>query len=229
MHSVCVLLCIYGQRYTYTSTLAYAFPPTTIPQPPPGHTRSVSEEYATSVSHIFTMPNSPERTILMAPASTSALTAATMEQEFGSVLRTKASMVSTEISQVPLSGVRYLLEAARQAGKPSLLDFDVTPEVALGPAQLGASLRHARSLVSAVRMVVVTALLTPHSPNRRGRYQDGPAGVRHERDGGQADGRRRRGGAGAGEPGNTAGGVPGGPGAAARTGAPGAAAMGWMG
>lgn len=49
----------------------------------------------------------------------------------------KASMVSTEISQVPLSGVLYLLEAAQAAGKPSLLDIDVTPEMALGPARLG--------------------------------------------------------------------------------------------
>lgn len=107
--------------------------------------RSVAEEYATAVSHIFTVPNSPERTILMAPASTSALTAAKMEREFGSVLRTRASMVSTEISQVPLSGVLYLLEAARQAGKPSLLDIDVTPEMALGPAQLGASMPPTRT------------------------------------------------------------------------------------
>ncbi len=163
-------------------------------------TRSVSEKYATSVSHILTSAESPERTILMAPASTSTLTAAKMEREFGSVLRTKvrkkgrkgagggaggrggnewvwwveptawrvspccypdqitcrpthnpnpihskpppppppkASMVSTEISQVPLSGVLYLLEAAQAAGKPSLLDIDVTPEMALGPARLG--------------------------------------------------------------------------------------------
>lgn len=98
----------------------------------------VSEDYNTSVSHILTSPESSERTILMAPASTSTLTAAKMEREFGTVLRTKASMVTTEISQVPLSGVLYLLETAQQAGKPSLLDIDVTPEVALGPAKLGA-------------------------------------------------------------------------------------------
>lgn len=98
----------------------------------------VSDDYNTSVSHILTSPESPERTILMAPASTSTLTAAKMEREFGTVLRTKASMVTTEISQVPLSGVLYLLETAQQAGKPSLLDIDVTPEVALGPAKLGA-------------------------------------------------------------------------------------------
>lgn len=46
-------------------------------------------------------------------------------------------MVTTEISQLPLSGVLYMLETAQQAGKPSLLDIDVTPEVALGPAKLG--------------------------------------------------------------------------------------------
>lgn len=46
-------------------------------------------------------------------------------------------MATTEISQVPLSGVYFLLKTAEQAGKPSLLDIDVTPEVALGPAKLG--------------------------------------------------------------------------------------------
>ena len=60
-----------------------------------------------------------------------------MKKEFGDVVSQSAVMCSTEISQVPLGGVRYLLEASKEAGIPSLLDVDVTPEIALGSAQLG--------------------------------------------------------------------------------------------
>lgn len=96
----------------------------------------VSEDYSTSVSHIFSSPDG-ERTIIMAPASTSTLHGEKMEEEFGSIIRTKASMITTEISQVPLSGVLYLLQAARCSKISSMLDIDISPEVALGPAQLG--------------------------------------------------------------------------------------------
>jgi hypothetical protein len=48
-----------------------------------------------------------------------------------------ASMVSTEISQLPLSGVQWLLDTARASGAPSILDVDVPPSVACGAAQLG--------------------------------------------------------------------------------------------
>lgn len=72
----------------------------------------------------------------MAPASTSQLDSDKMGHEFKDVVR-GARMVTTEISQVPLSGVRYLVEAARSQGIPSLLDVDVPPQVALTSARLG--------------------------------------------------------------------------------------------
>ena len=37
----------------------------------------------------------------------------------------------------PLSGVEFLLDAAATHKIPSLLDVDVTPSVATGPARLG--------------------------------------------------------------------------------------------
>lgn len=97
----------------------------------------VSDEYSTSVSHILLDEGTGERTILMAPASTSRLTAETMRAEFDAAVRTRASMVTTEISQVPLSGVEVLLDGAAAAGVPSFLDVDVTPATATGPARLG--------------------------------------------------------------------------------------------
>jgi len=115
----------------------------------------VSEKFSTSLSHIFPSPGA-ERTILMAPASTANLDAKTMELEFGSVIRRRASMITTEISQVPLSGVLFLLHAARDAGFPSLLDVDISPEVALGPAQLGSSAELIECVTSA-SMVKLTA------------------------------------------------------------------------
>jgi sugar/nucleoside kinase (ribokinase family) len=97
----------------------------------------VSGEYSTSVSHILSDEGTGERTILMAPASTSRLTGAKMAAEFGAAVEARAGLVTTEISQVPLSGVEALLDAAARAGAPSLLDVDVTPSVATGPARLG--------------------------------------------------------------------------------------------
>lgn len=96
----------------------------------------VSSDYSTSVSHILLDP-SGERTILMAPASSSRMTRDKCATEFGEAVRSTASLLTTEISQVPLSGVEYLLDTAAASGVPSLLDVDVTPSTASGPAQLG--------------------------------------------------------------------------------------------
>jgi D-arabinose 5-phosphate isomerase GutQ/sugar/nucleoside kinase (ribokinase family) len=114
-----------------------------------------SDEYSTSVSHILLEP-SGERTILMAPASTSRLTAKKMKEEFGQAIATRASMLTTEVSQVPLSGVEYLLDAALHARIPSLLDVDVTPSVATGPAQLG-TLDELRRIVTKPSVLKLTA------------------------------------------------------------------------
>jgi D-arabinose 5-phosphate isomerase GutQ/sugar/nucleoside kinase (ribokinase family) len=96
----------------------------------------VAPEHATSVSHILSGPDG-ERTILMAPASTSRMTGDLMRREFAAGVARRAAAVTTEISQLPLSGVEFLLDAAASAGVPSLLDVDVTPAVATGPARLG--------------------------------------------------------------------------------------------
>ena len=96
----------------------------------------VSADYATSVSHILSGPDG-ERTILMAPASTSRLNGEAMRREFAEGVAARAAAVTTEVSQLPLSGVEWLLDAAAAAGAPSLLDVDVTPAVATGPARLG--------------------------------------------------------------------------------------------
>lgn len=59
----------------------------------------VSPAYATSVSHILSGPDG-ERTILMAPASTSRLTGDVMRREFGAAVAARAAMVTTEVSQL---------------------------------------------------------------------------------------------------------------------------------
>lgn len=72
----------------------------------------------------------------MAPAATSTLTHSVMRAEYGKAVA-DAAIFTTEISQVPLSGVQYLLDVAREAGVPSMLDVDVPPSVATGAAALG--------------------------------------------------------------------------------------------
>ena len=99
-----------------------------------------------------------------------------MELEFGSVVRRRASMVTTEISQVPLSGVLFLLQTAQQAGMPALLDVDVSPEVALGPAQLGtqAELLQCVTSASVVKLTADAAreLLTLVNPSLKQQQQE---------------------------------------------------------
>lgn len=114
----------------------------------------VDDAYTTSVSHVL-IEESGERTILMAPASTSQLTATKMKIEFADAIA-GASMITTEISQVPLSGVQYLLAAARSHGIPSVLDVDVTPSIAVGAARLG-SLDELRSCVTQATVLKLTA------------------------------------------------------------------------
>lgn len=96
----------------------------------------VSKDYSTSVSHILSGPDG-ERTIIMAKASTARLTGEVMRREYDAAIAGRASMITTEISQLPLSGVEYLLDAAAAARIPSLLDVDVTPHIAVTAAGLG--------------------------------------------------------------------------------------------
>ena len=78
----------------------------------------VAPSYTTSVSYILSEAGG-ERTILMNPASTSRMTGELMGAEWGGAVRARAGMVSTEISQLPLSGVEWLLDAARAPRPPT--------------------------------------------------------------------------------------------------------------
>lgn len=92
----------------------------------------VSHEYRTSLSHIL-LDKDGERAIIMAPGSTSDISAKTMREEFGAAL-SSARIATTEISQLPLDAVEELLQNC--AGL-SMLDVDVPPSIAATDANLG--------------------------------------------------------------------------------------------
>lgn len=96
----------------------------------------VDASFSTSVSHILLSESDGERAILMAPASSGTIDASCAETYFVDAVRS-AQMLTTEISQIPLSGVERLLRAAKEVGIPSLLDVDVPPSVAITEAELG--------------------------------------------------------------------------------------------
>lgn len=114
----------------------------------------VSPSHTTSLSHILLEP-SGERSIIMAPAATSTITEDVMsawttgtggEAALGdrsdaspeaAVARARPSVVTTEISQLPMAAAARLLEAGREIGALTVLDVDVPPSVALGEANLG--------------------------------------------------------------------------------------------
>jgi hypothetical protein len=62
--------------------------------------------------HVF-IQEGGERSIMMAPAATSLITAEAVREIFEPAIQQRASMVTTEISQVPLSGVLELLKSAK--------------------------------------------------------------------------------------------------------------------
>lgn len=96
----------------------------------------VDASFSTSVSHILLDAGSGERAILMAPASSGTIDASCAETHFVDAVE-RSEMLTTEISQIPLSGVERLLRAAKAKGIPSLLDVDVPPSVAITEAELG--------------------------------------------------------------------------------------------
>jgi len=65
----------------------------------------------------------------MAPAATSLINKNAVQDHFDGAIHEHACMVTTEISQVPLSGVLQLLKSARKADVPSVLDLDIPPLV----------------------------------------------------------------------------------------------------
>lgn len=71
-----------------------------------------------------------ERAIYMAPGATSETTPAFLREHFSDFIAA-ASRVTTEVSQLPLDAVLSVLEMAKQAGVPTLLDLDVPPSDAI--------------------------------------------------------------------------------------------------
>ncbi|XP_064406924.1 uncharacterized protein LOC135351765 isoform X2 [Halichondria panicea] len=96
----------------------------------------VDEKFATSQCHVFIQEDG-ERSILMAPATTSCIDEQAVIKYFDGYIQENASMVTTEISQVPLSGVKALLDSAKKANVLSVLDLDIPPSVAENEAKLG--------------------------------------------------------------------------------------------
>lgn len=96
----------------------------------------VDKSYKTGECHVFIQQDG-KRTISMGKGATSLMDSATVNREFKSVIADKAAIVSTEISQMPLSGVLALLKAAREAQVLSVLDLDVTPSACIDQAELG--------------------------------------------------------------------------------------------
>ena len=95
---------------------------------------TVTEDVASSVSHVI-LDESGERTILMAPHATATLTAASVEEYFAAAVA-RSSLITTEISQVPLDGVTAYMQLALENGIPTVLDVDVPPSVAASAAKL---------------------------------------------------------------------------------------------
>ena len=93
---------------------------------------SVSGEVASSVSHVI-LDESGERTILMAPHATATLASDEVRTLFSAGVA-RAALVTTEVSQVPVSGVIKFLELASSNNVPSVLDVDVPPSVAAAAA-----------------------------------------------------------------------------------------------
>jgi D-arabinose 5-phosphate isomerase GutQ/sugar/nucleoside kinase (ribokinase family) len=78
------------------------------------------------------------RAIYMARAHTGTTTRRDIEKHFADYIRL-AGLVTTEISQLPLEAVVAVLEIAREAGVPTVLDVDVPPDFAIHIARLGSA------------------------------------------------------------------------------------------
>ncbi len=88
---------------------------------------------ASTVADIY-VDEKGERAIYMAPGATSETTPGFIREHFSDYIA-GASRVTTEVSQLPLDTVLCVLEIAREAGVPTLLDLDVPPSDAV--AELG--------------------------------------------------------------------------------------------
>jgi sugar/nucleoside kinase (ribokinase family)/D-arabinose 5-phosphate isomerase GutQ len=84
---------------------------------------------SSSFAHIFVNPDGG-RAIYMSPAATSETTGETIRSQHAEYIRS-STMVSTEISQLPLDAVVAVLEIARDAGVVTVLDVDIPRSDAL--------------------------------------------------------------------------------------------------
>lgn len=107
----------------------------------------VDDSFHTSVSHLFidsfvsfyslTARNGDQHTYMFRGA-TSFITPEVVTKYFVPHLD-NAKIVTSEISQVPLAGVRSFFEAAGERKILRFLDMDLPCSVAVGPAQLGSN------------------------------------------------------------------------------------------
>eukprot|EP00462_Mataza_sp_D1_P021607 CAMPEP_0175128752 /NCGR_PEP_ID=MMETSP0087-20121206/5101_1 /TAXON_ID=136419 /ORGANISM="Unknown Unknown, Strain D1" /LENGTH=584 /DNA_ID=CAMNT_0016410845 /DNA_START=47 /DNA_END=1801 /DNA_ORIENTATION=+ len=97
----------------------------------------VDDSYTTAESYVM-LQTDGERSIIMASGATSLIddvVGTRLSKNFSGVC--ESSIFTTEISQVPLSGVITLLEAAKKCNNITVLDVDVTPTTAFEEAKLG--------------------------------------------------------------------------------------------
>ncbi len=103
------------------------------------HFVTQSPNFVSPMCHVF-LDEAGERSSLMSSAATSSMTDNTLARLYTSQLQdpnNPIACISSEVSQMPLSGVAFLLAQARQRQVPFALDVDVPVHVATGTAQLG--------------------------------------------------------------------------------------------
>ena len=88
-----------------------------------------------------------DRAIYMARGATGELTPAEVRNRHGAFIR-RASLVSTEVSQLPLRTVLAILLFARTHSIPTILDLDVPPSDAIGSLGTRAELERALKLAT---------------------------------------------------------------------------------
>ncbi len=93
-------------------------------------TNLVLDGSASSFAEIF-VDDAGERVIYMAPGATSETTAEHVQRDHAAFIG-RGARLSTEISQLPLPAVAAALEIARKARIPTVVDFDVPPDEAIG-------------------------------------------------------------------------------------------------
>jgi arabinose-5-phosphate isomerase len=85
----------------------------------------VDPEAVSTVAEIF-VDDAGERSIYMAPGATSETTGEHVRKHHADFIR-RAATLSTEVSQLPLEATLEALRIARDAGRQTVVDFDVPP------------------------------------------------------------------------------------------------------